>query len=249
MTVQYRGDFENSSTWNTAANNNPKEAFWFRNPGQIIRATATLDNTSMSSTSYNLNDQSDNKSWNVIISPPTYQQQPGTIPGPGTAVPTPGIGGVTHYKADKPFQLTSYFPTTGVFYTSGYQDPLMVLIPPVEQWGNNTTFITAPQGGSAGHQYHYVNVYVEGPRLADGTADYNDVRVQEVLGSVRLRIGTGTSTFGLDFFDYNYYSNRVPGTPYFYARIQLSANTVYRLDGRTRLSGTVYGWGSAVSYA
>jgi hypothetical protein len=37
-----------------------------------------------------------------------------------------------------------YFPTVGIFYSSGDQDPSMVIAPPLEQFGNNTTFKVAP---------------------------------------------------------------------------------------------------------
>ena len=38
-----------------------------------------------------------------------------------------------------------YHPTDDVFYT-GDQDPCMVIIPPIEQFGDNTTFKAAPNG-------------------------------------------------------------------------------------------------------
>jgi hypothetical protein len=40
-----------------------------------------------------------------------------------------------------------YHPTSNMFY-NGQQDPSMVIAPPLEQYGNNTTFKVAPYTSS-----------------------------------------------------------------------------------------------------
>lgn len=70
-----------------------------------------------------------------------------------------------------------------------------------------------------------------------------------MLDSITIRTG---GAFGameqVTNKDISFLGNRIPNTNYYFAHWKLNKNQVYRIDGRTNLSGSVYGFSSANSY-
>ena len=107
---------------------------------------------------------------------------------------------------------------SGCIFYLGDMDPCMVIIPPVEQFGNNTTFRTAPSTeNSRFNDGHYFTLYVEGPLDASGNPETDQNKIEALLSTINVIPGTG-SPYKPNSRDVNFYHNRIPGTPYYFAR-------------------------------
>ena len=142
-----------------------------------------------------------------------------------------------------------YQPSAGWFYT-GNSDPTMVLLPPIAQFGHNTMFIT-PCSSNTVPLKSFFTLYAEGAKHPDGTPDtVNQAKIVDVLNSIIIREGGASGTqYRVSQVAPSFYTDRIPGTNIYFARGALKSDMVYRIDGKTRFSGSVYGWGNVVSYS
>ncbi|MDR0927058.1 MAG: T9SS type A sorting domain-containing protein [Ignavibacteria bacterium] len=244
VSVQFKGAYEKTSIWK---NGNPLDD----NPGQLYRVVAREPETVSNAIWYDLTSMESVGTWNVTLHfEGDWVEYIPIASGENSAKPIHSIMGACYWEATHPVQLLCYQTTEGFFY-NGDSDPLMLLIPPVEQYGNNTSFITAASNSSVNFTEHAFTLYAEGAKLPNGDPDTLDfANIREVLSSITIRQGEGDNapTYKVNNKDATFFANRIPGTNYYFARWNVVDNTPYRVEGRTRLSGSVYGWGSVISY-
>lgn len=147
-------------------------------------------------------------------------------------------------------QIMQFTTSQGTHYQgSTLIDPCMVLVPPVEQYGYNTTFKSAPRQSGAGSTFneHFVSLYIKGPVDENNQYVSNPAALKEILDSIEViingNIGTGV------YRDAAVERNRIPGTNYHYARFSVDADATIHVKAKTEMSGTSYGFGPAISYA
>ncbi len=147
------------------------------------------------------------------------------------------ITGVCVFKSDKPVQVMQYAYSTGYFVSSGDSDPLMVIVPPLEQLGHETIFQTA---GYSAFNVHAYNLIAKG--------DSKDpIKNRQLLETVTYK-ESSSNPRPIEVLDESFYTNNVPGTDYYYAMLKLAGGKPYVMKGHTSIGGYLYGFGSVISY-
>ncbi len=148
-----------------------------------------------------------------------------------------GIQGVALFRANKPIQVMQYCYSTG-FDMYGSFDPLMVLVPPLEQYGYETVFQTSSYVDMKEHNFTI---------LAKG--DTNDiVKNKELLSTVTISENGGKYERVRDK-DKMFLTNRIPTTEYFYSTLPCKGSSSYAVKAQTKVAGYIYGFGNVISYA
>ena len=248
ITVQMKGEYEASSKWR----NHPggKDKWSNQNPGNYFRMVAKEPGTNITVKWYSL------ENYVLVGYEQFYLDSLGqmaeylAIPGEFTATSMPqhSVAGVAVWESNKPFQLMQYQITQSLYwYTSNIMDPAMVIVPPFAQYGNATTFVSGCNETKAQFKEHYVTLIAEGPKNSDGTPNLDIDDVEETLNNI-IMYTNGKNPQSISYFDADFYAQKVPNENYYFARYQLNPNCVYRIEGKTKMSAIVYGWGDAISY-
>ncbi len=148
------------------------------------------------------------------------------------------ITGVCVFTSDKPVQVMQYTYSTHYYGVDGNMDPSMAIVPPIEQYGNQTVFQTPAYEGFDEHHYNLI---------AKGDSK-DPVKNNKLLSSVTIKEGDKYPV-KIPVYDQNFYANNILGTDYYYASLDLKSSTVYSLQGHTALTGTIYGFGRVIAYA
>ena len=244
ITVQFKGEYENTSKWKHLPG-------WKNsNPGNLFRVVAKEPNTNITVEWYDL---LDHQPVNSLVFNLDYEgdfREYLSIPKTFNSdnPPQHSVAGVAVWKANKPFQLMQYHTTVDKYwYDSDNFDPGMVIVPPLAQYGTHTTFVSGCQTTNAAFMEHFATIIAEGPKLPNGMPDTNYDARKATLETIELWTN-GKNPQKVGDVDNRFYVQHVPGELHYYARIKLNPNNVYRLEGKTRLSAIVYGWGKNISY-
>jgi len=131
------------------------------------------------------------------------------------------------WSSDAPFLLTQFMSSS----TSGaYGDPAMVIVPPTEQFVNQTMFqfpVLEESGLDNQHFYYFINVVAEASALST-------LRVNTTLATT-IAPGLQTQT--------------IPGTSLHWATLQLREGAYTMQADTGRFSGVMYGTSIVDSYA
>ncbi|MGI6369417.1 MAG: T9SS type A sorting domain-containing protein [Ignavibacteria bacterium] len=147
-----------------------------------------------------------------------------------------GIQGVALFRANKPIQVMQYCYSTG-FGIGGPFDPLMVLVPPIEQYGYETVFQTSSYSGM---NEHNLTILVKGD-----TSDM--VRNEELLSTVTISERGGEFEYVKDK-DETFLTDRIPTTEYFHSTLPCNGASSYAVRAQTKVAGYIYGFGAVISY-
>ena len=147
-----------------------------------------------------------------------------------------GIQGVALFRANKPIQVMQYCYSTN-FGIGGPFDPLMVLVPPIEQYGYETVFQTSSYSGM---QEHNLTILVKGD-----TSDI--VRNEKLLSTVTISERGGEFEYVKDK-DETFLTNRIPTTEYFHSTLPCNGASSYAVRAQTKVAGYIYGFGAVISY-
>lgn len=148
-----------------------------------------------------------------------------------------GIQGVALFKANKPIQVMQYCFSTGYGQIGGNFDPLMVIVPPIEQYGYETILQTSSYIEMA---EHYFNL------IAKGNAnDENDNL--EKLSSINISENGGSYKPVVEHAQ-SFLHNNIPGTDYYYIGLDVNTASTYAVKSKTKVAGTVFGFGKVISY-
>jgi hypothetical protein len=159
---------------------------------------------------------------------------------PNLVLPRPAgvfsVQGVASFRANKPVQVMQYCYSTE-FGMAGPFDPLMVLVPPIEQYGYETVFQTSSYVGMEEHNFTI---------LAKGdTSDI--VKNEELLSTVTISEKGGNFERIKDK-DEKFITNRIPTTEYYYSTLPRNAASSYAVKAQTKVAAYIYGFGYAISY-
>ncbi|MBR3091349.1 MAG: hypothetical protein IKH10_05105, partial [Bacteroidetes bacterium] len=162
--------------------------------------------------------------WNENISQP---RQAGIL----------SVQGVALFESDKPVQVMQYCFSTGYGQSGGNFDPLMVIVPPIEQYGYETIMQTSSYTAM---NEHYINI------IAEGNAS-DPIKNEETLGKVTISTNGGNYAKLIEK-DESMLKNNVPGTNYYFSGLTVSGATTYAIKSKTKVAATVFGFGSVISY-
>ncbi|MGI6369114.1 MAG: choice-of-anchor D domain-containing protein [Candidatus Kapaibacterium sp.] len=147
-----------------------------------------------------------------------------------------GIQGIASFRANKPIQVMQYCYSTG-FGIDGPFDPLMVLVPPIEQYGYETVFQTSSYADMEEHNFTI---------LAKGDTN-NTTRNEELLSTITIS-EKGGKFESIKDKDKNFLTNRIPTTEYFYSTLPRNGASSYAVKAQTKVAGYIYGFGKVISY-
>ncbi|MBQ6269301.1 MAG: IgGFc-binding protein, partial [Bacteroidetes bacterium] len=169
--------------------------------------------------------------WNENMS---YPRQAGIL----------SIQGVALFESNKPVQVMQYSFSSGYAtndYLGATYSPLMVIVPPIEQYVYETVMYTVPYSEL---RENYINIIAEG----DASDSIKNVEMLE-----KILIGVNTkkewvSTDKLIEKDETFIRNNIPGTNYYFSSLSVENPSYYVIKGKTKFGAIGYGFGTNTSY-
>jgi hypothetical protein len=140
------------------------------------------------------------------------------------------IWGVAVWEADKPVQLMQYAYSADWDSQTEF-DPLMVLIPPTDQYANSTIFQTPASSAFITNWFKLIALH-----------DTNDVNFND-LRSFKI------DDKAVSQLDSSFVKHQVPGTNYYWSTYPLPPGSHSIYNDKVKFSGIMYGFSYQDSYA
>lgn len=165
---------------------------------------------------------------NTIVNFETqYEKKIINLSSPGSFAEIRRVDVPAVWQSNKPIQIAQFMMHTGTAFDNNNYDPCMVILPPVEQYVSRIIFQTP--GNSQNNPFQYIGHYI------------SIIAHKNSLRSLRLDGQLLTSISQIGF-------NRIQGTDYHWARIEVQQGKHELISDTVAFSGIIYGRGRADSY-
>lgn len=144
------------------------------------------------------------------------------------------IRGFASFKSDKPMLVVQYSYSANYDNAKAF-DPFMILLSSKEQYVKSALF-TRPQNYS---NNEFRDNYISIIAIGDTT---DKLKNDNLLNSLTFN---GVKVSALDP---NFLMNTIPGSNYYWARIEKANSTLYKMEGNALFTASIYGYATNDSY-